>query len=198
MGLIWIIVVLFSALGIAIGIFNLKLKEQVYLNTLKFETELEKPIPLTLLPKAMTIEDLNQFAVNICNRELAILTQCIERQINSLSPSLSTFCQDVVNHERSGDDLTTNVQYLWRYLPSGMGSSSNVGRLINIWNAPQKFGLYYVEDLPPYIRYFITNIIPQEYRTYFWTQRIVDYRYVKPTDDRKATPCAYSGIIIPP
>jgi hypothetical protein len=196
MALIWVIVILSSALSLAIVLTALEHKTEIYLQNIKFQTEISKPLPLELLPKAMTIEDLNQFAINMCNRELAILTQCIEKGISSLNPSLDSFCQDVLNHERSGDDLTTDVQYLWGYLPQPYGG--NVGELEQIWYARQKSYLSYVEDLPAFTRYLITNVIPQEYRTYFWTLRIADYKYIKPTDDRKATPCAYSGIIIPP
>jgi hypothetical protein len=193
MSLIWVALILVSLLGVAVDLVRIEHHIKMQKLDLQFFEEREKPLNVDLLPKAFTIDDLNQLAINMCNRGLAIVMQCVEKSITHPYSRLSPFCQDVVDTISRGHDLTIDVQYLWGFLP--VSSESNRGTLYDVFNGEQVSELNEVRDLPSYIRYLITQFVAQEYNTYFWSFPTYSFRYIKPTDRERSSPCAYSGII---
>jgi len=192
MALFIFFLVLLGMLYLAKVEMALKLREKAYLINLSFTTEVKQPFNPNLMPKALTIEDLNNLARQFCERGQAIVIQCIERKITNPNAILSPFCQDVINHIQSGDDLTSDVQYLWGYLPN------RIGTLNDLYSSDTTDILTAVQDLAPYLRNLWDNQISPTYSSYFWYINLGQYYYHKPEDDRNPTPCAYSGIIIPP
>jgi predicted DNA-binding protein len=184
--------ILLQALILAGYFFVQETKNKAFDIYLKMSTEVKQPFNPELLPKALTIEDLNKLARNYCTTAQAIVIQCIERHITNPSAPLTSFCRDVLNRIETGDDLTTNVQYLWGYLPN------RIGKLQDIYFYPAQSYLLSANDLPKFVRYLFRRDISQTYQTYFWTENISEFYYHKPEDDRSPTPCAYSGVIIPP
>lgn len=188
----WIALILLGIISLTIINLQLYIAKNQYILGFKFTMEVKQPLNPTLMPKPITIEDLNNLARGYCERAQAIVIQCIERKINNPNAILSPFCQDVINQIQAGRDLTTDVQYLWGYFPN------KVGYLSDIYYSPTTNNLIQVNDLPPYIRYLWQKNIPQVYQNYFWTINLTQFYYHKPEDARNPTPCAYSGVIIPP
>ncbi len=184
--------ILFGMIGLLELSLLQKIKSRNYEINLEIQTEVKQPFNPNLMPKALTIEDLNNIARNYCNRALAIVIQCIEEHINNPSVPLSPFCRDVINNIQAGRDLTTDVQYLWEFLPNIRGT------LYDEYTYSSTTTLLSVRDLPRYIRQLWKDNIPPVYQTYFWTLPTSNFYYHKPEDDRNPTPCAYSGVIIPP
>ena len=192
MFLSWTAIILLGILSLSFVSLNLYLSKTSYLLNLKFATEVKQPFNPNLMPKAITIEDLNNLARGYCEKAQAIVIQCIEKHITNPYAPLGSFCQDVIDQTQAGRDLTTDVQYLWGYLPNSSGLVSE------IYSSPTTNQLVQVNDLPLYIRYLWIKDIPQVYTNYFSPINILQFYYHKPEDARNPTPCAYSGVIIPP
>jgi hypothetical protein len=192
MVLSWLALVLLGMFVLFAGMLKLKLEKKTHDVLLKFQTEVQQPINPNLLPKALTVNDLNTLARQFCQRGQAMIVQCIERHITNPYALLSPFCRSVVNQVQAGHDLTTDVQYLWGYLPN------SVGTLKVLYTYPTTTWLTDYTDLKPYVRGLWRNQIPPQYQTYFWTLSVQDYYYHKPEDKQNPTPCAYTGVIVPP
>jgi hypothetical protein len=184
--------ILLGIFGLIVGIWKMNIVEQSYKVLLNFATEVQQPLDPNILVKAVDINDLNTLARQFCERGQAMVIQCIERHITNPNAILSPFCQSVVNQVQAGHDLTTDVQYLWGYLPR------TTGQLRDLYIYYSTTTLTTYTDLQPYLRYIWRRDIPTQYQTYFWVINLADYYYHKPEDSSNPTPCAYTGVIIPP
>jgi len=190
-----LILIILSLIGFTFLFMKSHLIETVknnFIVSLKMQTEVKEPFNSGVMPKALTIEDLNNLARQFCERGQAIVIQCVERKITNPNAILSPFCQDVINHIQAGDDLTSDVQYLWGFLPNRQGY------LKDLYLYSSTKILLSKEDLAPYLRYLWQRDISPVYTSYFWNIDLNQYLYHKPEDRKKPTPCAYTGVIIPP
>jgi len=192
MALSFLALILLGIFALVVGTWKLNLEGKAHDVLLRFQTEVRQPFNPELLPKALTVNDLNNLARQFCQRSQAIVLQCIERKLNNPNAILSPFCQSVVSEVQAGHDLTTDVQYLWGYFPN------QVGLLSDLYSYPTASQLLFFTDVPLFVRELWQNQIPPQYETYFWTLSVQDYYYHRPEDQQSPTPCAYTGVIVPP